>query len=157
MELTQIHAGLANTAVLFIAAIGVWALVLRFRSQPLGASWSGAAVVGEVLIVAQALLGTILYLQGDGAMLARPFMHILYGLVAVVTLPAAYGYFGSMEDDRVKTLAMALTCFFLWGILLRAAECGPFRRAHRLAAGSHGVAGYGRAEWFVLARGLLLQ
>ncbi len=126
MELTQVHAGLANTAVLFIAAIGVWALVLRFRSQPLGASWSGAAVVGEVLIVLQALLGTLLYFQGQSVLLARPYMHILYGLVAVVTLPAAYGYFGSLEDDKVKTLAMALTCFFLWGILLRAANVAAF-------------------------------
>jgi len=122
MGLAQVHAGLANTAVLFVAAIGVWALVLRFRSQPLGASWSGAAAVAELLILAQALLGTLLYLQGQSAALARPYMHILYGVVAVVTLPAAYGYFGSMEDDRVKTLAMALTCFFLWGILLRAAN-----------------------------------
>ena len=126
MELTQVHAGLANTAVLFIAAIGVWALVLRFRSQPLGASWAGAAVVGEVLIVLQALLGTLLYFQGQSVLLARPYMHILYGLVAVVTLPAAYGYFGSLEDDKVKTLAMALTCFFLWGILLRAANVAAF-------------------------------
>jgi len=122
MALTQIHAGLANTAVLFVAAIGIWALVLRFMSRPLDSAWFGAAVVGEILLVVQALLGVVLYLQGLDSMLARPFMHILYGAVAVVTLPAAYGYFGNFEDEPVKTLAMALTCFFLWGILLRASN-----------------------------------
>jgi hypothetical protein len=120
MALTQIHAGLANTAVLYIAALGLWALVLRIMGRGLDSAWFGAAVVGEVLILAQGLLGGVLYLQGLDAALPRPFLHVLYGIVAVITLPAAYSYFGHLEDDKVKTLAMALTCFFLWGILLRA-------------------------------------
>lgn len=120
MTLNQLHAGLSNTAVLFIGVIGVWALLLRLRSRPLNPSWYGAAVVGEVILVLQGLLGAVMYFQGLNVMLARPFMHILYGIVAIVTLPASYSYFGHLEDDRVKTLAMAVTCFFLWGILLRA-------------------------------------
>lgn len=120
MPLTQIHAGLANTALLFIAFLGIWAFALRIRSRPLDSSWFGAAVVGELLIVAQALIGATLYFQGYGGMLVRPFMHILYGIVAVVTLPAAWSYFGHLEEDRVKTLAMAVACAFLWGILQRA-------------------------------------
>jgi hypothetical protein len=126
MALTQINSGLANTALLFVAAIGLWALALRLTGRALDSRWMGAAIVGELLIVAQGLLGALLYFQGYDAALARPFMHILYGAVAVVTLPAAYGYFGSLEDERVKTLAMALTCFFLWGILLRAGNVAQF-------------------------------
>lgn len=126
MPLTTIHAGLSNTAVLFIAVIGVWALVLRFMSRPLDSSWYGAAMIAELLLVAQGVIGGLLYLQGYGGMLARPFMHILYGVVAVVTLPAAWSYFGHLDDDRVKTLAMALSCFFLWGILLRASSVAQF-------------------------------
>jgi hypothetical protein len=122
MPLTQIHAGLANTGVLFIAAIGLWALFLRFTNRPLGSSWFGAAVVGEILLLLQGIIGGVLYLQGLDAALARPFMHILYGAVAVVTLPAAYGYFGNLEDEKIKALAMAFACFFLWGILLRASN-----------------------------------
>ena len=122
MGLVQIHAGLANSATLFVAALALWALYLRIRSVPLGAAWYGAAVVGELVIIAQGLVGTILYFQGLGAVLPRPFMHILYAVVAVVTLPAAYSYFSSLEDEKVKTLAMALVCAFLWGILLRAAS-----------------------------------
>ena len=126
MPLTTIHAGLSNTAVLFVAAIGLWALVLRFMSRSLDSSWYGAALIAEVLLLAQALIGAILYLQGYGGALARPYMHILYGAVAVVTLPAAWGYFGNLDDERVKALAMAVACFFLWGILLRASNVAHF-------------------------------
>ena len=124
--LAQIHDGLANTSILFIAALGIWALVFRIRSQPLDGAWYGAAIVGELLIVVQAVIGAILYLQGLGGTLPRPFLHILYGIVAVLTLPAAYAYFGNLEDEQVKALALALACFFLWGILLRASAVAEF-------------------------------
>jgi heme A synthase len=121
MTLIEIHARLASTASLFIGILALWALFLRVRNRGLDGSWLGAAVIGELLIVAEALIGTYLYLQGLSGALPRPFLHILYGIVAVITLPAAYGYFSNLEDDRVKTLAMALACAFLWGILQRAA------------------------------------
>ena len=122
MLIVEIHARLANTAALFIGILGLWALFLRFRNQSLEGGWLGAAVIGELLILAEGLLGLYLYLQGLSGALPRPFLHILYGLVAIITLPAAYGYFGNLEDRRAKTLGMALVCFFLWGILLRAAQ-----------------------------------
>ncbi|WP_298980719.1 hypothetical protein, partial [uncultured Caldilinea sp.] len=62
------------------------------------------------------------WFQGLGVVLPRAWIHILYGVVAVITLPAAYAYFSRIPDARVQTLAMALTCFFLWGILLRASQ-----------------------------------
>jgi len=63
MGIIEIHKGLANTAVLFVAALGIWALVLRFRSRPLDNSWKGAAMIGELVIVAEAALGGLLYLH----------------------------------------------------------------------------------------------
>jgi hypothetical protein len=44
----------------------------------------------------------------------------------VICLPAAQSYFGNFEDENVKTLAMAATCAFLWGILLRASSVAQF-------------------------------
>jgi hypothetical protein len=120
MGLTQIHMGLANTAVLFVAVLGLWALALRVMGRRLESPWYGAAIIGELLILVQGVVGGLLYLQGMGSTLPRPFMHILYGVVAVICLPAAQSYFGNLEDENVKTLAMAATCAFLWGILLRA-------------------------------------
>jgi hypothetical protein len=122
MSLIEIHARLSTTATLFMAALALWALWLRIRTKPLDGNWLGAAVIGELVLVAQMAIGFYLYAQGNGAALPRPFLHILYGIVAVITLPAAYGYFNSLEDENVKTLAMAATCAFLWGIILRAAQ-----------------------------------
>ena len=125
-QLITLHAGLANSAALFVGVLGMWALVQRIRSQPLSSSWFGAAVIGELLLVAQVAIGTILYLQGLGGALPRPFIHILYGVVAVITLPAAQSYFGNLEDENVKTLALAVSCFFLWGIVLRATSVAQY-------------------------------
>ena len=72
------------------------------------------------------VLGIYLYSQGTGAALPRPFLHILYGIVSIITLPAAYGYFNTLEDEKVKALAMAAACFFLWGIILRAGYVAQF-------------------------------
>jgi CDP-diglyceride synthetase len=126
MSIVEIHARLSNTAALFVGILGLWALFLRFRNQSLEGGWLGAAVIGELLIIVQGLLGLYLYLQGLSSALPRPFLHILYGLVAIITLPAAYGYFGSLEDRRARTMGMALVCFFLWGILLRATQVAHY-------------------------------
>jgi hypothetical protein len=64
--------------------------------------------------------------MGLGAALPRPFLHILYGIVAILTMPAAYSYFSQLEDENVKTVAMAVTCLFLWGILLRATQVAQY-------------------------------
>jgi len=120
MSIVEIHHRLSSSATLFMGVLALWALYLRFRAKPLDSNWFGAAVIGEILLLAQALIGVYLYSQGTGAALPRPFLHILYGIVSIITLPAAYGYFNTLEDEQVKTLAMAATCFFLWGIILRA-------------------------------------
>jgi hypothetical protein len=122
MPITQIHAGLANTASLFVAILAIWALLLAIRSRPLDGGWLGAAVIGELLLIAQFSLGWVLWFQGYGADLPRAWIHILYGAVAVITLPAAYTYFSNIKEHRVQTLAMFAVCAFLWGIVARAGQ-----------------------------------
>jgi hypothetical protein len=127
MSLIEVHARLSETATLFIGFIGVWAFFFRIRNRPLDSSWYGAAVVGELLLVAQSLLGVWLYYGiGLGAALPRPCIQNLYWIVSVVTIPAAQGYFGQLEDEKVKAVAMAATCIFLWGILLRASQVASY-------------------------------
>ncbi|MEZ4675543.1 MAG: hypothetical protein R2932_15030 [Caldilineaceae bacterium] len=73
MSLIEIHARLANTATLFIGFLAMWAMYLRFRSRPLNSSWFGATLIGELLLVAQGLLGAYLYYGlGLGVALPRP-------------------------------------------------------------------------------------
>jgi len=106
--------------MLFMIALGVWAIFLRIRSRPLDGAWYGAAAVGEILMIAQFAIGWILYGQGLGVNLPRAFVHILYGSVAIITLPAAYVYLSKLEDENVKTILFALVCFFLMGVVIRA-------------------------------------
>lgn len=127
MSLPEIHTRLADSATIFIAVLGIWALLSRLRARPLDSNWYGAAMIGELLLVAQVLVGVYLYYGiGLGVALPRPFMHILYGIVAIITLPAAQSYFGQLEDEKVKALAMAAVCFFLWGIVLRASHVAQY-------------------------------
>ena len=126
MPLTVIHDRLADTSSLFVAALAIWALFLRFRSRPLDSNWSGAAVIAELLLLAQFSIGALLYFRGLDVVLPRPFMHILYGVVAIITIPASYAYFGNIEDENVKTLAMAFVYLFLWGIVQRAGSVATY-------------------------------
>jgi heme A synthase len=121
MPIVVIHRGLANSASLFLAILTVWAFVQFFRSRPLGPSWYGAAVVAEILLLAQFVVGGILFFEGLQAG-PRPWIHILYGTVAIIALPAAHTYFGKLEDTKIQALAMALSCAFLWGIVQRAGQ-----------------------------------
>ncbi len=125
--LLLVHDRLALTATWFTLVISIWAFIQWLRNRPLDGSWYGAAVVAELTIIMQGLIGAWLYLgAGLGAALPRPFIHILYGIVAVITLPAAWGYFGNTSDERVRSIAMAATCLFLWGILQRAATTAVY-------------------------------
>jgi hypothetical protein len=120
--LVLLHQGFARTGTMLFIALGVWAILLRLRSTPLNASWYGAAVIAELLMVVQFAIGFILYGGGLGETLPRAFVHILYACVAVVTLPAAYGYFSRLEDENVKTILMAIVCFFLMEVVIRTGE-----------------------------------
>jgi len=122
MSIRVIHMGLANSASLFLIILTLWALLQFLRTRPLDSSWYGAAVVVELLLVTQAVIGAILWGTQGFAISQRPWIHILYGAVAVITLPAAWSYFSRIEDSRVQTLAMTLVCAFLWGIVQRSAQ-----------------------------------
>ena len=121
MSILQVHAAIANSAALFLAVLTVWAVIQFLRSAPLGPSWFGAAVIAEILLVIQFLIGWVLFFEGLQAG-PRPWIHILYGTVAVITLPAGYGYFDKIDNPKVQSLAMALACAFLWGIVQRAGQ-----------------------------------
>ena len=107
-SLSNIHGHLATSGIYFFIALGVWALWFRIRSRPLDGSWYGAAAIGEALMIVQFLLGWLLYGQGLGENLARGFVHILYGAVAVITMPAAYVYLSRLRDENVKTVRFAI-------------------------------------------------
>ena len=118
MTLAEIHARLGNTAMLFALALGLWGLWLYLRKQPPSDSYFGGMVIGEILFVAQAVAGGALYLSRRTLGAAEP-VHILYGALALITLPAAYAYLRT-QNTRRESLMLGLAGLFLFGVALRA-------------------------------------
>ena len=115
--LIQIHGGLANTALYYTIAMAVWGLWRFYRRQGVDSSYWAALVIAEVLYLAQGVLGAFLFFSGTGV-LVGPFMHILYGVVAVLVVPALFMYTRGDETRRVM-LVYGVGFLFLVGILLR--------------------------------------
>jgi hypothetical protein len=118
--MTYVHARLANTAMLFIGIMALWGFWRFFRRQGPDASYFGALVVGEILILVQGALGAFLWFSS-----ARPGqgIHILYGVISVLAIPGVY-LFTRGREDRRDMLVYGAVLAFLVGILLRASQTG---------------------------------
>lgn len=116
-----IHARLANTALLYFAIITIWGLWQYFRKQPVSGSYRGALAIAEILVLSQGALGIFLYVIGLQA--ARGSMHILYGIVGALGIPAVYVFTKGKNDNRAVLIYAAVT--FLCAVLfLRSAATG---------------------------------
>jgi hypothetical protein len=115
-----LHDRLAESLLLFMVAAGAWNLVAALRRRGIASETWGILAVGELLALAQGVLGLVLYLGG-----ARPArgVHILYGVVAVLTLPAYYAI-SHGRDDRRASWAYTWLCLFLAGISARGITTG---------------------------------
>lgn len=119
--LVFIHAGLLRTILLFFGALTAWGVVNFVRREPITGSYRGTLIIGELLMVAQFVIGVLMLL--GGLQPARPAIHILYGFVAILALPGT-AVFARGRDPRWINLIYALMCLFLCGIALRALETG---------------------------------
>lgn len=116
MILTDVHARLATTMLLFLSVAGVWGLAIFFLRRSINGSYWGILAIGEILILAQFIIGVILWI--DGARPART-IHVLYGIVAAIAIPGYYAYTQGRDDHRTS-LTYGLICLFLVGISIRA-------------------------------------
>lgn len=116
--LVQIHQVISTAFLYFSALISLWALWHLIQSREFSGDFWGAIVIGEILVVVQALIGLILYFQG-----ARPArgIHLLYGVVCVLLWPAVFAVTRG-ETSRRETLYWMLSSAFLFGLVLRAMD-----------------------------------
>ncbi len=114
-SLLAAHRQLANTGVLYMFACGVWGLVMNWRKVPMNANYRGMLAIGYVLGDVIGLLGMGLLLGGAPP---RDPLHILYGLLAAVSLPMAAIYNQNRSDER-KPFWYAMVSFFVFGVLIR--------------------------------------
>ena len=91
------------------------------RNQTLSGSWMGTAVVCELLLLAEVGAGAWLWFFSDWY-LPRPFLHVLYGFVVIISLPAAWGWLSRQPEGRALAFGMAGVCIFIVFALLRAIQ-----------------------------------
>jgi 4-amino-4-deoxy-L-arabinose transferase-like glycosyltransferase len=120
MPLVEIHARLANSVVLFVLVVGLWALLNYVRRQDLSSSYWGTLVVGEILLAAQAVVGAVLYVQGG-----RPprIVHYLYGVFILLVWPGIFA-FTQGRSTRREALIYGLASLFMVGVAIRAIGTG---------------------------------
>ncbi len=114
--LLTLHQGLFRAGVLITLVVAGWGLLTWFRKQPASGGYRSTLVLTEVLFVLQALVGIGLYLGGR-----RPHdtLHLLYGVLLIVTLPIAASY-TSTHDKRREALVFGIAGLFMTGLAIRA-------------------------------------
>ena len=119
----EIHARLGNTAMYYAAILGVWGLWRIIRKQGVDSSYRGALVIGGVLVVAQGILGVILYFFSE-LTLARQ-IHILYGALSALVVPAAY-FYTKGDQERREMVILGVATLILVALTIRALQtAGP--------------------------------
>lgn len=120
MALPEIHCRVALSVIFFSFALGVWGLVAFLRGLGISNNYRGAVVIGEILVIAQALLGVLLVVTGHWPM---DTLHILYGIVVVLMWIMTYIYTkGAMT--RREMLIYAVVAFFISGLAIRSIMTG---------------------------------
>jgi hypothetical protein len=117
--ISAIHAALSNTAWLFFLILGLWGLFRAIRGQSVNGNYLGAAFIGQMIFVAQAVLGATLWIGGASGNIQRPGIHALYGVFALVFLPFIYLSVLRGDDTNRAQWVLAFTTLFLFGIALR--------------------------------------
>ena len=121
MSLVIIHNRLANTVLLYVIILCLWGFWRVLRKEQLNGSYWGSLVIAEILILAQGALGSFLWLISLRP--ERGGMHILYGIVGALRIPAVY-FFTKGRDDRLVMISYTAVMLFNAGIFLRAIATG---------------------------------
>jgi hypothetical protein len=114
------HDRMATTVMLFMAAVGLWGLASFIRGQGLTGSIAGALAIGQALVIIQALLGAVLYLDG---LRASTVVHYLYGITAVIVTPFVWSYVKD-RHPRQALMFYSLTALFIAGLAIRGMTTG---------------------------------
>ena len=120
-SLTFLHTTLATSAVMFLIVAGIWGIVGGLRKQQITGNYWGILAVGALLLLVQGILGGLLWFGGERP--GRLSVHLLYGVLDAISLPAYYAI-SKGRDDASASLLYGILCVFLAGISLRAIVTG---------------------------------
>jgi hypothetical protein len=121
MSLVEVHARLANTAIIYCVIMAIWGLIRFFRRQGVSGGYFGAIVIAEILLAIQGVIGLILWF---GVATVRPqWVHWLYGIVLLFGTPLVYAYTKGRQD-RPELLLYAVAFVIMIALVLRAMVTG---------------------------------
>ncbi len=114
--LADIHARLGNTSLLYFLAISLWGYFRFFRRQGIDSTYWGMLAIAELLVIAEAILGGIIWLEG-----MRPVrsVHLLYGALIPIMIPATYLYTRG-RTSKAEILVYGTTTIITVGFIIRA-------------------------------------
>ena len=115
-----LHQGFARAFLIYSALMGLWGLFLWITGRPPSGGYLGALVLDEVLALVQGVVGLIVRAGGQAP---HDALHYLYGIVAVVSLPAAY-FLSDEGTTRRDSLYFGLAGLFLVGVAIRGTVTG---------------------------------
>lgn len=122
--IATLHSRFSNTVWLYLLILGLWSLWRAIRGQGLSGNFMGALVIGQILIIVQAILGGLLWLGGLGSNLALPTIHILYAGFSLVFLPFVFLYWLRGDDSNRGQWVMSFAVLFQFGTIFY--RFGPF-------------------------------
>ena len=112
-----IHGRLSQTAWLYMLILAAWAGFHYFRKRKLDGQFFGIVAIGEILMVAQAALGAIMFFGWN--IQPGKIVHLLYGTLSILVFPSVYHYTQGGEDRRAAMM-WTLAGLFMFGLSLRA-------------------------------------
>ncbi len=121
MNISDIHNTLSRTALFYTIILAAWAFLRYFQKRGIEPSFLGALVLGELVVVFQGFLGFWMWFQGIRP--ERGGIHILYGVVALLGMPAILLYTREKED-RSGMLFGGAVLLFMVGIVFRSISTG---------------------------------
>lgn len=119
MNALALHAQLATALTLYLAALGVWGIVLGIGGSGPTPSYRGSLVIAGIAIAAQGLLGAVSWVTTGPS----DAIHVLYGLALVVTLPLVATIVREGSPRRTS-LSLGLASLFAAGLAIRGVTTG---------------------------------
>ena len=120
MSLVDLHCRVALSSLFFAFALGAWGALSFARARGVSGNFVGALVIGEILVLAEGLVGLLLVVTGHWPADA---LHFLYGVVIAICWPGVYAYTHG-ETSRREMGIYALVSFFIFGLAIRALMTG---------------------------------
>ena len=113
MDVLTLHGRLGIALGLYFTALGVWGVVLGALGSGPSPSFRGAIVIAELVVLAQGVLGIVLYMRTG-----TEWIHALYGLALLVAMPLAATIVRDYTPRRMS-LFLGLAALFAAGLVVR--------------------------------------